>query len=640
VSDRTRNLQTAALAILAALVILGIALADDYGPSWDEVFNDQAGLKAIRAYSLGSFLTNQHDDYIHGTFYFMIYAGASRFLASLPLGLERVEVRHFLNYLTFLLAVWACHHFVRGMLGRRAAYITAILMVGQPLYFGHAFINQKDMPFLAFFTASIAFGVSATRAIQERVRRISDDPRPRTRTSLASRLASMRAAWHGSSRSARIGFVLLGMCGAALTVELLAESFVYPSLERMLDQAYAGQASESVNRLFQAVAEDAHKTPLEIYRLKLHSAYTLLRAIAIPLTVAGLIGTWHRKIAPVRLRLPALQDPAYRSVILAGALLGLTSAIRVIGPFAGLLTGMYMLVRLRKRAGTAILVYGSTAAVVAYLAWPALWGNPVAEFWTRLTGSMSFDQPHDVLFEGVILVSSGLPAHYLPKLLLLQFPAPTLLAIPLGIFMAVRSARRREVDGALIILAVLWFVLPLVAQILLKVPLYGNTRQLLFATVPLLVFAGMGWESVLRALNRRWALGIAILLALAPGVLHIVRFHPYEYVYYNELAGGVGGAEGSFEMDYWCTSYRELVERLNSDAPAGARVAAWGPVEAAAELARPDLIVEPLVPGWEGANYRMACGRGLLDQSFFAGTQVLHEVRRDGVLLGRVDASP
>jgi hypothetical protein len=628
------------LAILAALVILGMALADDYGSSWDEVFNDQAGLKAIHAYGLGSFLTNQHDDYIHGTFYFMVYAGVSRFLAGLPLGLDRVEVRHFLNYLTFLLAVLACHHFVAGMLGRRAAHITAILMLGQPLYFGHAFINQKDMPFLAFFTASIAFGVSATSAIEERARRPSNDPRPPSPNSLAHKLASMRAEWRGAPRTARVGFVLLGICGAALTAELLAESLVYPALERALDQAYAGRATESVNRLFRAVAEDAHKTPLETYQLKLHSGYALLRAIVIPVTVAGLIGTWHRKIAPVRLRLPILQDPAYRRLILAGAVLGLTSAIRVIGPFAALLTGLYMLVRLKKRAVSAILIYGLTAAVVTYLAWPALWGNPVAEFWTRLTGSMRFDQPHDVLFEGAIFVSSGLPARYLPKLLLIQFPAPTLLAVPLGVFMAVRSARQREVDGTLVLLLGVWFGLPFLAQILLKVPLYGNTRQLLFTTVPLVIFAGMGWESVTRVLKRRWAQSIAILLALAPGVFHIVTFHPYEYVYYNELVGGVRGAEGSFEMDYWCTSYREMVEQLNLNAPPDARVAAWGPVEAAAEFVRSDLLVEPIMPGWEQADYRMACGRGLLDESFFAGAEVLHEVRRDGVLLGRVDTSP
>jgi hypothetical protein len=434
--------------------------------------------------------------------------------------------------------------------------------------------------------------------------------------------------------------VLLGICAAALTVELQAESFVYPSLERALDQAYAGRASESVNRLFRAVAEDADKTPLEIYQLKLHSGYALLRAIVIPLAVAGLIGAWHRKIGPVRFHLPIFQDPVYRRLILAGVLLGLTNAIRVIGPFAGLLTGLYMLAKLKKRAVSAILIYGLTAAVTTYLAWPALWGDPVAEFWTRLTGSMRFDQPHDVFFEGAIFVSSELPSHYLPKLLMIQFPAPTLLAVPLGLYAAVRWARQRVVDVALVILAVLWFGLPFLAQVALRVPLYGNSRQLLFSTVPLVVFAAIGWEWVLRALKRSWAQGLAIMLALAPGFFHIVRFHPYEYVYYNELVGGVREAQGSFEMDYWCTSYRELVEQLNSDAPPEARVAAWGPVEAAAEYARSDLIVEPTNPGWEGADYRMACGRGLLDKSFFAGTEVLHEVRRDGVLLGRVDTSP
>ena len=35
--------------------------------------------------------------------------------------------------------------------------------------------------------------------------------------------------------------------------------------------------------------------------------------------------------------------------------------------------------------------------------------------------------------------------------------------------------------------------------------------------------------------------------------------HPYEYIYYNPLVNPVG----SFELDYWATSFRELAERLN-----------------------------------------------------------------------------
>jgi len=190
----------------------------------------------------------------------------------------------------------------------------------------------------------------------------------------------------------------------------------------------------------------------------------------------------------------------------------------------------------------------------------------------------------------------------------------------------------------MVILLVLWFSLPFLTQILLRVPLYGNIRQLLFITVPAAILAGVGWDSALRKLNRRWAQVLAVVLVLAPGVYHVIRFHPYEYVYYNELIGGVRGAEGSYLLDHWCTSYRELVEQLNLDAPPNARVAVWGPVDAAAGFARSDLIVEPIGSDWETASYRMACSRGLLDEDFFVGTQTLYEVRREGALLGRLAA--
>ena len=42
----------------------------------------------------------------------------------------------------------------------------------------------------------------------------------------------------------------------------------------------------------------------------------------------------------------------------------------------------------------------------------------------------------------------------------------------------------------------------------------------------------------------------------------MVRLHPHEYVYYNELVGGVKGAEDKFELDYWGNSYAEAVHEL------------------------------------------------------------------------------
>jgi len=51
-----------------------------------------------------------------------------------------------------------------------------------------------------------------------------------------------------------------------------------------------------------------------------------------------------------------------------------------------------------------------------------------------------------------------------------------------------------------------------------------------------------------------------ILLLLWNPIRHIVKNHPYQYVYFNELAGGIDKAYGNHEMDYYYHSTREASE--------------------------------------------------------------------------------
>jgi len=44
----------------------------------------------------------------------------------------------------------------------------------------------------------------------------------------------------------------------------------------------------------------------------------------------------------------------------------------------------------------------------------------------------------------------------------------------------------------------------------------------------------------------------------------MVRLHPEEYIFYNQLVGGVAGAEGRFELDYWGTSIAEATEMMEA----------------------------------------------------------------------------
>jgi hypothetical protein len=54
------------------------------------------------------------------------------------------------------------------------------------------------------------------------------------------------------------------------------------------------------------------------------------------------------------------------------------------------------------------------------------------------------------------------------------------------------------------------------------------------------------------------------LIGLLP-LIAMIRLHPYQYMYYNFLAGGLRGASAHFETDYWGLAYREATEVLQEE---------------------------------------------------------------------------
>ena len=59
---------------------------------------------------------------------------------------------------------------------------------------------------------------------------------------------------------------------------------------------------------------------------------------------------------------------------------------------------------------------------------------------------------------------------------------------------------------------------------------------------------------------------VVIFLLLWNPIRHIVKNHPYEYIYFNELAGGIENAYGNYEMDYYYHSTREASEWVIANA--------------------------------------------------------------------------
>jgi hypothetical protein len=138
-------------------------------------------------------------------------------------------------------------------------------------------------------------------------------------------------------------------------------------------------------------------------------------------------------------------------------------------------------------------------------------------------------------------------------------------------------------------------------------------------------------------IHRRWLQSVIVLLAILPGMIWIIRLHPYEYIYYNNLVGGVQGAYREYELDYWTTSYREAMEKVNEFAPQGASVEVRGPWRSAAEFARSDLIItghgKPLPPSANPPMYLIVSTRSNFDQTTSPEAPIIAEVHIEGATL-------
>jgi hypothetical protein len=102
--------------------------------------------------------------------------------------------------------------------------------------------------------------------------------------------------------------------------------------------------------------------------------------------------------------------------------------------------------------------------------------------------------------------------------------------------------------------------------------LYDGVRHVLFVIPLLAVVASYGFIRLLPFLLRQPVLTAAGLGAFVGYQLYVLAaLHPLEYIAFNAAAGGVQGAYGRFDMDYWAlaaaVALRRLEDRLDLEVP-------------------------------------------------------------------------
>ena len=253
------------------------------------------------------------------------------------------------------------------------------------------------------------------------------------------------------------------------------------------------------------------------------------------------------------------------SLILAAIALGLTSAIRVIGPLAGGLIFIYFLTKTNiKKHWKALAAYAGLGVIVMLLFWPFLWAHPINRLLEVLKHMSDNPTELSVLFLGQIFPANEIPRRYFPQMLLLTLSEPTFPLIALGTVSMLAKIIKKQLDWRTPLILLFWFG-SLAGYILIKVPaMYDGVRHFLFILPPLFLLAGYGVDWLRNKIKNKW-LQLALICALfAPGILGIMRLHPYEYTYYNQFAGKTFRV---YENDFWLTCYGEAIDWVEHNEP-------------------------------------------------------------------------
>ncbi len=274
-----------------------------------------------------------------------------------------------------------------------------------------------------------------------------------------------------------------------------------------------------------------------------------------------------------------------------GIAVGFALGMRIGGVFAVLYLLLMLAVagwikaeglRARLRFWLSCVKYLLPAALIAFVLmaifWP--WGvmspdHPLeaAEAFSHFTFNML------TVMDGQVMQIGAVPRDYLPAYLLVRLPEVFLIGLMSLIIIGLWRLRHfatnhGKTDEALFLG---WFALlvaalfPLMFIMLDRPALYNGVRHFTFLLPPLAILAAFGlcafWDAIHQQPKVRIGFAAVCILLTLNTVSTLVRLHPYEYVYYNQLAGSTAYAESHWEGDYWSSSLREAAEMLEAEVP-------------------------------------------------------------------------
>ncbi len=197
--------------------------------------------------------------------------------------------------------------------------------------------------------------------------------------------------------------------------------------------------------------------------------------------------------------------------------------------------------------------------------WPYGLIDPIAHTKETLGISQKFPAQIRMLFDGAMISSTDITWNYIPKWLWITTPLFGIVGL-VASFALIPYFKR---NGKLLLLGFVYFTLafPIFYIIYKKAVLYDGMRHMYFVYPSIIILAGLAFSYFIstQKKNIKYAvLGVAVVLLLLPARFMFAN-HPNQAVYFNELVGGINGAFGNYETDYYMNSVKQCADWIKEN---------------------------------------------------------------------------
>lgn len=195
--------------------------------------------------------------------------------------------------------------------------------------------------------------------------------------------------------------------------------------------------------------------------------------------------------------------------------------------------------------------------------WPYLGSNYFGNLLNVFMQSKAYAMDYPMIFMGHIISSIQLPWYYL----IVWFGICTPLFILFFFLTSFYSCGREffAPKNKFYVLLASTFLFHWILYQVLKPVIYNSMRHYLFIVPIMAAMSTMGFVAFLRSGASKGLKRVMIGLVGLNVILVVVQFfclYPYQYAYFNELVGGLKGAGGRYETEYWTTSFKEATQWL------------------------------------------------------------------------------